>query len=138
MIWNGTIWNYWKPLNISATSTPVFISEANDSKLMFVLNPDSGLSYYSYGPHGWSVSHRLGGNVSSAPTVVLDAGKNILIFIRGTDGYIWSIMNSGGKWSNWSREPFQISSSPFAINTNQGILIYGVREGGGLYYALFS
>ncbi len=52
---------------------------------------------------GWSSWEGLGGNLTSAPTVLVNADGRLETFARGTDNALWRTAQAtpGGGWSRW-------------------------------------
>jgi hypothetical protein len=53
---------------------------------------------------GWSGWQSLGGQVTSSPATASQSGGAVAVFVRGTDGAVWSrtTTDDGRSWSSWS------------------------------------
>jgi Uncharacterized protein conserved in bacteria (DUF2334) len=52
---------------------------------------------------GWSAWESLGGVITSAPAVTSPYNGAINLYVRGSDGALWSKQLSGGVWGDWSK-----------------------------------
>jgi len=123
---SGGTWGSWKTIGgQSASGTGPAVCAQNANSLdAFVQGTDHALWYTHWDGTKWSSWKSLGGNLASSPAATSPANGVIDVFVRGTNGALWSrsTTNGGASWSNWSSLGGQLASGTgpavYAQNAN--------------------
>jgi hypothetical protein len=103
----------------ASTSPSDCIPKVLPYQFLFVKGYDGALWYNrenyllsSSANWGWSGWTSLGGQLTSSPCAVWRSPGILDVYVRGTDGALWSrtTANNGASWSNWSTIGGQLAS----------------------------
>ena len=119
--WDGQQWTEWANLGGTLSSEPDAASPGYASRYDVVaLGADGRLC------HAWFIRaigpwECFDGGYTSAPTIgVAGGGELASMFVRGSDGALWSRYYRGtGAWSEWFLVGGQLTSAPDAIFVTQ-------------------
>jgi hypothetical protein len=86
------------PVVVTPTSSP-----AVTGNYLFVTGSDNALWYRHWTGTTWSAATSLGGILTSSPAATSRSSGTIDVFVRGSDGVIWSrtTTNGGATWNPW-------------------------------------
>jgi len=100
----------------------------------------SGHVWYSIGTNGWS---SIGGSATSSPAAAAPSNGVMDVFVRGTDGAIWSMTttNNGTSWNAWTSLGGQIpaGTGPAACSWGAGRLdVFVQGTDGALWHKSYN
>ena len=79
-------------------------------------------------PEGMAEWNSLGGSVGSGPAAVRGKDRSILIFVKGTDGALWTRTFKEGKWLNeWTSLGGALTSAPAAATWDAATIVVVAR-----------
>jgi hypothetical protein len=118
--YDGNAWEDWQNLEGMLASGPGVVSLSANHMQVFARGVDEALWTITYNG-SWGNWQRLeldgmpaGTTLASAPAVVSPASGQIVVYVRGSDGQLWSIQYNGNVWGIWSASGGELASGPGA------------------------
>jgi hypothetical protein len=133
----GGAWSGAVPMNGTALDGPA-VARNQDGRLeVFVVGTDHALWHtWQTAPNsGWSGWSSLGGSwpvdaVSGGPMVIRSNGGQLQIFIRGSNGSVWTNWQNtaGGSWHGWidfGKQMVGVAAGALEADTGMSIFVLG-------------
>jgi len=111
----------WQSLGGMLASAPGVVSLSAGHMQVFARGVDDALWSLAYN-NGWGQWQRLpmtglsaGVTIASPPAAVSPAAGQIAVYVRGSDGQLWTAQGDGSNWSAWSATGGELASGPGAV-----------------------